>query len=48
MAEERRPNFDFIEMGIPIGAELVAVSDPNVKVTVRIIVKFFIMGKNII
>lgn len=35
MAEERRPNFDFIEMGIPIGAELVAVSDPNVKVTVK-------------
>ena len=35
MAAERRPNFDFIEMGIPIGAELVAVSDPTIKVTVK-------------
>lgn len=32
---ERRPNFDFIEMGIPFGSELVAISDPNVKVTVK-------------
>lgn len=35
MTAERRPNFDFIEMGIPFGSELVAVSDPNVKVTVK-------------
>ncbi len=35
MAEERRPNFDFIKMGIPVGSELEAVSDPNVKVTVK-------------
>ena len=28
MSEERRPNFDFIEMGIQPGEELVAVSDP--------------------
>ena len=35
MAVERRPNFDFIEMGIPVGSELVAVSDPTVKVIVK-------------
>ena len=35
MAAERRPNFDFIKMGIPVGSELEAVSDPNVKVTVK-------------
>ena len=35
MAVERRPNFDFIEMGIPVGSELVAVSNPNIKVTVK-------------
>lgn len=35
MTTERRPNFDFIEMGIPVGSELVAISDPNVKVTVK-------------
>lgn len=35
MAEERRPNFDFIEMGIQPGEELVAVSDPSIKVIVK-------------
>lgn len=35
MSEERRPNFDFIEMGIQPGEELVAVSDPSIKITVK-------------
>lgn len=45
MANERRPNFDFIEMGIPVGSELVAVSDPNVKVTVKNNRKVLYKGK---